>query len=454
MQLVLSILLDITLGIAILFTTYTLVVAMFGFRKEQIPYPMIPDRSRFCIFVPSHNEEGIIQATVENMHQLDYDPALFDIFFLADNCKDETAKRMKESIQRLGRSNFHVLERQVDDPNVRGKPHALQWGIQQLEHQDGFYKKYDHFMVLDADNFVDPTLLKHFNSQYHSYPREEQPCMIQCYLDSKNANNVIARGYQVSYRISNRFFQLAKRRLGLNVAIGGTGFAITTEFLHELGGFKARSLTEDLEMQTIATTQGRRIAMNFAVRIYDEKPTGLKQSIVQKTRWAQGHWWNAFHHGPRLLKSLFHRQSMRQWWSKFDNVVYLFTMLNYGLAAFNLLLSLVAMAFGLVAEPHLPYVTYVFLINLVVHYIVIYPYAVYQDGAPKEKKRFLPDFILNIISIFLSGVVFTISSVLGLFKHRNQKVWVKTVHSVTSMDHGPLQGDGTLPSTKKAESKA
>ena len=141
---------------------------------------------------------------------------LYDIFFIADNCSDHTASTIQSIIEENHLTHFHVLERFNEDPKLRGKPHALQWGIQQLESKNKFYQTYDMLMVLDADNFVDPLLLRHFNSQYLSYPESSKPCMIQCYLDSKNANNIIERGYKVEYRISNRFFQYAKTRLHLN----------------------------------------------------------------------------------------------------------------------------------------------------------------------------------------------------------------------------------------------
>ncbi|MEI3235744.1 MAG: hypothetical protein V8S33_15875 [Intestinibacter bartlettii] len=46
----------------------------------------------------------------------------------------------------------------------------------------------------------------------------------------------------------NRFFQLSKKRLGLNNAIGGTGFAVRMDWLINTGGFCYKSLVEDLEM--------------------------------------------------------------------------------------------------------------------------------------------------------------------------------------------------------------
>ncbi|MGN1207864.1 MAG: glycosyltransferase family 2 protein, partial [Christensenellales bacterium] len=266
---------------------------------------MIDDKQKFCIFVPCHNEGGVIKATVENYININYNKDLFDIFFIADNCQDDTAKEIRQAIDDNKIPNFFLFERFVDDPKKKGKPHALRWAIDQLEKDDKFYNKYDMFMILDADNFVDADILKHINSQYLSYKENKRPVMIQTYLDSKNKNSLVARSYYTAYRVTNRFFQLPHHCLGLNLAVGGTGFAMTTEFLKEIGGYNCKSLTEDLEIQSIATLKGKRIVHNINTRVYDEKPTGVKQAYVQRTRWAQGHWFLFFKYYFLLLINLF-----------------------------------------------------------------------------------------------------------------------------------------------------
>ena len=262
--------------------------AIISLLSHKQKYPMVEDNQKFCIFVPCHNEEPVIAATVNNLLKINYNPELFDVFFIADNCSDKTADKIRETIALTGDgkiTNFHCLERNEKDPTKRGKPHALRWGMDLLEEEDKFYNKYDMFITLDADNFVDSDILKHMNSQYLSYKENKRPVMIQSYLDSKNKNNLIARGYYVCYRYTNGFFQLPRHKLGLAVGIGGTGFAITTKFLKDIGGYNCTSLVEDLEIQTIATLKGKKIVYNHNTRIYDEKPTGLKQATVQKTRW-------------------------------------------------------------------------------------------------------------------------------------------------------------------------
>ena len=413
-----------------IYHTFLGLVALF-FRKQK--YPIIEDKSKFCIFVPCHNEETVIASTVKNHAKMQYNPELFDVYYLADNCSDNTAEEVRKTIKELGLTNFHVLERNVDDPCKKGKPHAINWGIQTLESGDGFYKKYDKLMVLDADNFVDADILKHLNSQYWSIKEKKRPVMIQTYLDSKNKNNLIARGYYVSYRLSNGFLQLPRYKLGLVPSVGGTGFIITTDFLNEIGGFHCKSLTEDLEIQTIATLKGKRVTYNHNARIYDEKPTGLKQSTVQKTRWSQGHWYIFFKYGWRMLLRMFHPKELHMFFKRFDNFIYLCTMMFMLFTPISFILTFILLCSG-ISVTITPAVMAVLPQIMSVFSILLFPISSLYDGKKQEKKRVLIDLIPNLISIFLFMAIYIFADVIGLFKCHNQKVWKKTAHNVVAIE--------------------
>ena len=424
----------ITIYIVLLaFTTFYAVYYAFlgviGLFMRKQKYPIVEDKLKFCLFVPCHNEQDVIAATIENYVKLQYNPELFDIYFIADNCTDETAKRAREAIEKYGMKNFYVMERNVDDPMKKGKPHALNWGIQTLEAGDGFYKKYDLFMIFDADNFTDSDILRHVNSQYLSIKEEKRPALIQTYLDSKNKDNMIARGYYVAYRFTNGFFQLPRYKLGLVPGIGGTGFAITTEFLNEIGGFHCTSLVEDMEIQTIATLKGRRIAYNHNVRIYDEKPTGIKASAVQKTRWSQGHWFVFFKFGWRLILKMFNPKEIKFFFKRFDCLIYLSSILLLFASGLTLLYSI-----GLLIAGIRPDIVYLPTIILSVFSTLLLPISSLLDGKKREKKRVLIDLIPNLIPTWIHSVIYYYACIVGLLKCRNQKVWKKTQHKVTSME--------------------
>lgn len=70
----------------------------------------------------------------------------------------------------------------------------------------------------------------------------------------------------------NRFFQLAKYRLGLPNGLGGSGFVVSSSFLINTGGFSFKALTEDCELEIDMERKQGRVLWDHSVRVYDEKP--------------------------------------------------------------------------------------------------------------------------------------------------------------------------------------
>ena len=423
--------------------TFLYIVGMI-FHKQK--YPMVEDNQKFCIFVPCHNEGPVVESTVENYTHIEYNPDLFDIYFIADNCTDDTAKILREAIRKSGKSNFHVLVRNVNDPNKRGKPHALKWAIDELEQSNHFYAYYNLMIIFDADNFVDPTILKHINSQYLSVKPKRRPVMIQCYLDSKNKKGLVARGYFTCFRVMNAFWQISKQKLHLVPGIGGTGFATSTEFLHEIGGFNCKSLTEDLEIQTIATIRNKRIEYNANARIYDEKPTKVKTAFVQKTRWAQGHWYLSLKYIPILFIQMFNPFTIRNFFKKIDCIFYLAGRIFGLLASITIVLStfyMVSSWFVPVDPNYMPLWVTILNYFLLALSIIVVPLASLYDGTEEEKKSLWKEFIPNIISLYFISIVDLLIGWPGLFKCPNQKVWKKTTHQVVSIDKNMVHKEQT-----------
>jgi cellulose synthase/poly-beta-1,6-N-acetylglucosamine synthase-like glycosyltransferase len=318
-----------------------------------------------------------------------------------------------------------------------------------LEEKDEFYSKYDLFITLDADNFIDPDFLKHMNSQYLSYKPNKRPVMIQAYLDSKNKENLVSRGYYVAYRYMNGFFQLAKHKLGLTPGIGGTGFAISLPFLQSIGGYNCRSLVEDLEFETIATMHGKSIAYNHNVRVYDEKPTSFKAATIQKTRWCQGHWWVFFRYAPKLLLHMLNPLEIKYFFKRLDNLVHLCALLFMSLGLLVVLSPLVALALG-VEMPQSILVTIsgiLFMCSL-----ILIPISSLLDGKEEEKKRVLIDLIPNLLSMVVQAVSYYYANIVGFFRCGNQKVWVKTKHKVTAITYSAgIQSPAVTTSAETAE---
>jgi cellulose synthase/poly-beta-1,6-N-acetylglucosamine synthase-like glycosyltransferase len=247
-----------------------MVLAFFGLfrKKEKKNYQ---PKNKFALLIAAHNEEVVIGSLIESMMKLDYPKDMYDVFVIADNCTDDTAKIAKGY-------GVNVCERFAEDK--RGKGYALEWMFAKLFDME---KQYDAIAIFDADNLVHKDFLKEMNSKM-----QEGYKVVQGYIDSKNpGDSWIAASYSIGFWTQNRMFQLAKSNLGLSSQIGGTGFAIETNTLKKLG-WGATCLTEDLEFTCKLVLNGEKVGWAHDAIIYDEKPLTLKQSWNQRKRWMQG----------------------------------------------------------------------------------------------------------------------------------------------------------------------
>lgn len=410
----------------VLMLIYQLIIGFFGFKRNTKNYDDHDPQMRFLILVPAHNEEAVIANIVNNLNTMEYPRELYDFYILADNCTDKTA----DVVRSLG---ANVLESFKESPEApTGKPIVLQKALETLE---GYQDKYDLVMFFDADNLIDRNMFSEVNSQYLS--ADGNADIIQCYLGSKNKNGIVALFYYMTYTITNRFFQYAKSRLGLNCVVGGTGFAVSSKYLHKRGGWTSMSLTEDFELQIEATCEGKRILWNHNVRIYDEKPTRFRASFRQRTRWAQGHWFVAFKNTGRLFRALFKKQiKFKEFFSTF---LYMYSLTPYIILMIQLVLGLVMEIFKWaklieVAPVNASLLSWIVLnwpsIALFFYsFVFLYYVGDYLDNGKRVSLR---EFCPMLLSVLLNTLIAGWAQVVGLVKHRQQTNWVKTEHSISS----------------------
>ena len=405
---------------------YSVFLSFLGYKKVVKDYPYHKPQTKFLILVAAHNEEDVLESTIKNLNNIDYPKELYDIYIVNDNSTDKTG----EICERMQANHIDTIEGKFDREGV-GKSAGLQYALRYLGFED-LKDKYDLLFVLDADNYVDPNILMEVNSQWI---HENKPEAIQTYLDSKNTESIISIGYATAYNITNRFFQLSKKRLGLNNAIGGTGFSIRIDWLIDNGGFCYKSLVEDLEMSIEIFKSGGRVLWNHFTRIYDEKPDTLKVSIRQRIRWCQGHWYVAFTNLFDLLKGFFKSKLNFRY---IDQLLYLFNMgkaIQLLILILSLILSALVWVFSISDNSFIavsPFIqtilnwiipTNIMRIILAMYsYIWLPIYANYVDGTHKESKFKL------IAGVFLVGTTYIYTQIIGLIKCKNQSVWVKTPH--------------------------
>lgn len=431
--------LEIMLIILTFMMIYRMGISLFGFGKIKREYDIQDDKLSFLFLIPACNEENVILDALTSLKNLDYSKHLYDAAVLVNNSTDNTYELSKKS-------GFNAFDIKFTPNEPKGKPHVLR----KFFSKSNIWKSYDYIVILDADNVVSNKFLKEINSQILSRrDNEEDIVVVQGYLGSKNIfTSLMSSGYAGSYFISNRAYQYAKHKLGLNTSIGGTGFALKKEYILE-NGWNPKSYTEDFELQIELSMNGEKSIWNHFAVIYDEKPVSLRASHRQRTRWAQGHWYIALTTTMAQIVSLFNLSQIKLSFTKFESLVYSYSMLR---PVVWLFLALTAIFIDLPET----FMLKLFSFMLIWLLFGIYEYIILPISMLRFESNYLfkddeLTFIDKIkralmlyIGIFYSGITYMLPQIIGFFTwFLPQNNWEKTEH-LFGVEKGDIEREITL----------
>lgn len=245
------------------------ICALINFKDK----PLLENKNhRFMAIIPAHNEENVVENLIKSLKKQDYPKELYDIYVIADNCTDKTAKIAK---------NAGAIVYERFDSMHKTKGAALNWFLAQKIEEDA---PYDAFCIFDADNVVDINFIKNMNKKLC-----QGETVVQGYRDIKNpTDSWVTAGYAIFYWTMNRFYHLARYNIGLSPLINGTGFMVRFDQIKP-EGWNTKTLTEDIEFSLKQIIKGKKLGWARDAIVYDEQPVDFKQSWSQRSRWTVGH---------------------------------------------------------------------------------------------------------------------------------------------------------------------
>ncbi len=254
-----------------------------GLRQEKPHKPAVPHR--LAVLIAARNEEAVVGQLLDSIRAQEYAGEPVSVCVVADNCTDATAAIAREK-------GALVYER--EDRQQVGKGYALHWLLECLESEG---RRFDAYLVLDADNLLAPGFLTAMNQSLSDGYE-----VVTCYRNSKNyGDNWISAGYALWFLRDSQFLNRSRHRLGTSCVVTGTGFAFTRAVLEQHGGWPYHCLTEDTEFSVAHICAGHTIGYCEAARLYDEQPVSFRQSWRQRMRWAKGNFQVFRAYGGRLL---------------------------------------------------------------------------------------------------------------------------------------------------------
>lgn len=246
---------------------------------------------KFAAIICARNESTVIGNLLQSIQKQDYPQDLIDIFVVADNCTDNTAKIANNC-------GAYVIERFNDE--LVGKGFALDYGMNIIFREcldtklgesicgkadtgkilapEG--KKinsnagYEAIFIFDADNVLDKNYFASMNAVY-----DNGFTVGTSYRNTKNFDsNWISSGYATWFLREAKFLSQPRYTLNTSCAVSGTGFYTDVNIIKKAGGWKWFLLTEDIEFATNNIISCNRIGYSRDAILYDEQPVTFLDS--------------------------------------------------------------------------------------------------------------------------------------------------------------------------------
>jgi hypothetical protein len=245
-----------------LWVLFLMVIGVFVHRSR--PGEVGSEGGLVLAMVPAHNEELVIEATIESLRS-----SGCLVVVIADGCTDNTVELAREK---------GVFVYEVNELNKGRAINAY------MEQAGELLASCVGVTCIDCGTVVERAYAARVRAALVKFP------VVQGWLRSCGWHtwiNAWSCWLYGAYHLS----ALGRDWLRLPAMIGGTGFAWRPGVFVR---FDSRCMVEDLELGLRLHKAGVRVGY-VDLGVYDEKPSSLRASLVQRTRWASGDWWLVMH---------------------------------------------------------------------------------------------------------------------------------------------------------------
>ena len=222
------------------------------------------------IMVPAHNEEAVIEHTVDNIQALIYPN--FEIILIDDRSEDNTLEVIKRLAEKY--DNLKYLRR--DDGAFPGKSAVLNDALP--------LAKGEAVLVFDADATVEPDFL----SKLIPNLAPADVGAVQARKVIRDADTNILTKCQNNEYTLDTYLQVGRDAIKGAVELRGNGELIKRTALEDIGGWNNYTITDDLDMATRLHIKGWDIRYCLDAIVYEEGVKYLIPLFRQRRRWLEG----------------------------------------------------------------------------------------------------------------------------------------------------------------------
>lgn len=260
---------------------------------------------KVSVLIPAHNEEVVIERTLQSMVRLQYPKDKLEIVVINDYSTDRTGEIADSWAQKYP---FIKVVHTKPPFAGKGKSGALNQG---LKHSTG-----EVIVVYDADNTPERSAVYYLVLALLNDPKAG--AIVGKFRVINAKKNLLTRFINIETICFQWMAQAGRFRWFGVTTIPGTNFAIRRELIEQLGGWDEKALAEDTELTIRVYNAGYHIRFFPAAITWEQEPETWRVWWKQRIRWARGNQYV-------VLKFLWRFFTLKKKSIVFDLVYFFFT---------------------------------------------------------------------------------------------------------------------------------
>ncbi len=244
------------------------------------------------VLVPMHNEEIVAADVLQALVDCDYDWNKLEILAIDDRSEDRTGEIIDDFAKR-----YPIVKAIHRTTGNGGKGGALTAA--------GAGAKGEILLLFDADYVPGRAMIKFLVAPFCD---PEVGAVMGRVVPHNGGASLLAGLLELERSAGYQIGQQARFNLGLTPQFGGTVGGVRASVLKAVGGWNAKSLTEDTDLTFRIVLHGWKVAYVNRAECHEEAPETWQVRRRQIRRWATGHteclheFWRRWLTGKRLNK--------------------------------------------------------------------------------------------------------------------------------------------------------